>query len=442
MTGPNEVRSDEYSAAWLAVAAALLLAVGTSSTDPTPATLLALLALVVAGAAALGGGQRLLGRLRERSVIVVLAVAVVAELLVGMTAPAVLDAWFIVAFLASGVIGLYALASSGLRQRGALAIVVVMHFALMAWMFAVVPLRDMDVHLFQQEASAALLNGTNPYGITFENIYGYGTPLYAPEVQQGDRLTFGFPYPPLSLLLAVPGYALAGDYRFAALAAVSTSALLIGWLRPGRLATGAALLLMFSPLTARVLHNGWTEPFVVLMLVTTIALAARRMAATSLALGLLIGTKQYAPLFLPLALGLLEDVRRKVGAVPMAVIAAGVAAATALPFMLWGLEDFVFSTLVFQILQPFREDGATVAALLARWNLWVPPTWLGFAIAGAALIWILIRARRTPSGFALGSAVVLIAFFVFSRHAFMNYYFVAMVSLLSAVATTSAAAEE
>ena len=427
------------AAAWLTVAAALLISVGTSSTDPTPSTILALLALVVSATAALGFGTSVLGRLRERSVVIILAVGVVLEVLIGILAPAVLDVRFMVLFAATGAIALYALHASGIRQRLGLVAVVALHFGLMVWMFAAVPVIGQDMPLVHEEASAALLSGVNPYSITFENIYGYGTPFYPIELQEGDRLLFGFPYPPLSLLMALPGSILAGDYRVAALAAISIAALLIGHMRTGPLATGAALLLLLSPLTARVLHNGWTEPFVVVLLAATMFLAVRRLYAAAVALGLLVAAKQYAPIFLPIAAGLLSDVRARIGTGRMLAVAIGVAAATALPFLIWGPADLLRSTVVTQLLQPFREDGATVPAMLMRAGFWVPPLWLGLVIAGSLVVVVLQKAARTPGGFALASGVVLTGLFLFTRNAFMNYYFAAMVAMLCAIAATESA---
>jgi uncharacterized membrane protein len=420
----------------LAIAAALLLAVGTSSTDPTPATLLAVLAFVISTAAATGIGRSSLSGLRERSLVTVLAVGIGLEVVVGILAPAVLDARFMLLFGIAGAIGLYTLFAPASHQRLGLLLVVAIHFGLMLWMFAAVPLRNMDVHLVQQEASAALLAGVNPYSITFENMYGYGTPLYPIEVQEGDRVTFGFPYPPLSLLMAIPGFAVFGDYRVSALVAVSITAILVGTMRKGTLSAGAALIVLFSPLTARVLHNGWTEPFVAVLLAATVYLAVRRVAAMPLALGLLVATKQYAVVLLPIAMGLLTDARSRVGPIRMFVLAASVACLTALPFLLWDPERFIFSTVVLQTFQPLREDGATLAALLTRMGMWVPPAWVGLALVAALILVVLRKAKATPSGFSIAAAVVLIGLFLLSRSAFMNYYFLATIALLCSVAAT------
>src|SRR5207248_266262 len=78
-----------------------------------------------------------------------------------------------------------------------------------------------------------------------------------------------FCYPPLSILLALPGYYLAGDVRWSLLAATGLAATLLvaagrrlGLPAGHRGELGAALLL-FHPLTPIVVSRGWTEPFVV-----------------------------------------------------------------------------------------------------------------------------------------------------------------------------------
>ena len=71
--------------------------------------------------------------------------------------------------------------------------------------------------------------------------------VYGPGMSVNDRLQFGFPYPPLSLLLATIGYAIAHDHRYAQAAAVTFAGLFIGYGRPGRIAMLSAALLLFTP---------------------------------------------------------------------------------------------------------------------------------------------------------------------------------------------------
>ena len=281
-----------------------------------------------------------------------------------------------------------------------LAIVIVGHFVLMAIMLRVSGVPDIDVYRFQQEGSAALLRGDNPFAMTFLNTEGPGSPYYSPEVLDGDRLNFGFIYPPLSLLMAIPGYVIAGDYRYGALAAVSLTAFLIGSLRPGPLAIGAALLVLFAPVTGFLLYWGWTDPFVALLLALTVALGARRAMASPVALGLLIASKQYvAPLYL-LAIVLFRGARRRVGLAKFASIPLMVVGATIAPFLVWDAGAFLYSTITVHLLQPFRIDSLSIPAMLARNGLLTPiPGWLPFIAGASALALVLWRAPRTSAGF-------------------------------------------
>src|SRR6185503_18156422 len=85
------------------------------------------------------------------------------------------------------------------------------------------------------------------------------------------------------------------------------SALLVGWMRPGRgigRATFApAAVLMFSPRIFYQLQVGWIEPFVVLTLCATVFCAARGWrTAAAIMLGLFCASKQYAFFTAPAAL--------------------------------------------------------------------------------------------------------------------------------------------
>src|SRR5438067_13369117 len=97
-----------------------------------------------------------------------------------------------------------------------------------------------------------------------------------------DGRVQSFPYPPLSLLLAVPGY-LVGDVRWSLLAALlGTAALVVATgrrlgLPAGHPAELAATALLCHPRGLLVLETSWTEPFVALGLTATVwAMAGTR----------------------------------------------------------------------------------------------------------------------------------------------------------------------
>src|SRR4029078_9090799 len=70
----------------------------------------------------------------------------------------------------------------------------------------------------------------------------------------------GYPYPPVTLLSAVPGQLLLNDYRYAALVARVAAVALIGYSSGGLASKLAAVLLLTTPRGFLVLELGWTEP--------------------------------------------------------------------------------------------------------------------------------------------------------------------------------------
>ena len=168
------------------------------------------------------------------------------------------------------------------------------HFLLGVWMIHASPDPRIDVYVFQRDASAALLSGHDPYGMSHPYL-GPDPRFYGPGMLVDGRLHIGFPYPPLSAFLCLPGH-LFGDYRYSHLAAMTLAGGIMAFLRPGPLATGAAALFLFTPRGFFVLEQGWTEPLVVLALVATVACAARFRRALPYALGLFFAVKQYSVL--------------------------------------------------------------------------------------------------------------------------------------------------
>lgn len=419
---------------WLAILAATLLSVGAAIVDPNPATAIVLVATLVAVGLVLVP-DRSVGRLPfgRGSILRLIGVALLITWITGLIGAPVLEPWFLAAFtLAMGL----ALAAVAVRPSVVLALgAIAVHLALAVLMVATLPPpANQDVDLFPRDASAALARGENPYAITFPNIYGPGTPLYAPEVQVGDRLDVGYPYPPLSLLLAATGELVAGDHRYVAITAVGVAAVLLMLCGSGRISTGAALLLVSSPLTYRVVYNGWSEPLLVPFVAGTVLASLRAPRIAPVLLGLTAAGKQYAALLLISGVGLLAKTRREVGGMRMLVVSLLVAAATILPFFLWDPGAFLRSVVEFHLLQPLRPEAVSIPGLLLRGDVAMMPAWVGFAAGAVVLVAVVRWAPRTASGFALGSAAVYLVFFIFSKQAFMNYYFFVLALLLAGVA--------
>ena len=94
-----------------------------------------------------------------------------------------------------------------------------MHLLASLWIVHLSSNPKIDVWVFQQEGARELLHGGNPYERTFPDIYHSthpgNTPVYGSGLVVNDRVQFGFPYPPVSLLLSTAGYWLGGDHRYA-----------------------------------------------------------------------------------------------------------------------------------------------------------------------------------------------------------------------------------
>jgi len=290
----------------------------------------------------------------------------------------------------------------------------------------------MDVFVFQRDACSSLLNGVNPYTITYPNIYaGPGSFVYDPALVRGDRLLFGFPYMPLTLWFDLVGFVL-GDYRIANLIAIALAATWIAGARPSILSALAALLLLGASRSFFILRNGWTEPLTVVLLAATLVAAARTKRALPYLLGLLLASKQYMILAMPL-LPLLVDWRD--WRFHVKVIAT--AAIVTLPLALWNFRAFWNNAVLLQFRQPFRDDALSFAALLARLGFprlhTIVPLLFALIVASVCVK----RLPRSPHSFVLAFALTFLTFFALNKQAFANYYFLVIAALCCAISTAA-----
>ena len=299
-------------------------------------------------------------------------------------------------------------------------------FAVGVWMLRTTPVPGIDVYNLHQEASAALFSGANPYAIRPRDTYqpNDSRRVYGPGISVNGRLTFGFPYPPVSLLISSLGYLLAGDCRFAHLAAICAAALLLAYARPSRLSFVAALLFLFTPRVFFVLEQSWTEPVVVFLLAATIFCRCRFPRAAPWATGVLLAGKQYMIFTAPALLKKWRDV-------PKAAIAGVLVTA---PLALWNLTEFFRSTVIVQFAQPFRLDALSYMAQLGRYGIRIPG-WVPFLLTAAAIVFVVRKAPATTTAICSAVAFVLIVFFVFNKNAFCNYYYLIIGALACAIAT-------
>lgn len=311
-------------------------------------------------------------------------------------------------------------------------LVLLVHASLGYWILAGSPRSPVDVYLFQNDASAALIDGRNPYTVKYPNIYGPDTPFYGPGLTKDGWLTFGFPYLPFSLLLALPGHLMAGDFRYANLVAYGLSGVLMGYASSGVVAQLAACFYLFTPLVFLILEGGWTEPQVVLLLSATTFCACRMPRAVPLVFGLFLAVKQYLVLAVPIAYLLARATRLELP--KLLAVSLLAAAAITLPFLLWDPRPFVESVVTLQLKQPFRPDSLSYPAWIANQGGPVLPAGLAFGAAAAALAVALWLLPRTQAGATAAMGFVYFAFFAFNKQAFANYYLFVIGALCCAVA--------
>ena len=304
-----------------------------------------------------------------------------------------------------------------------------------AWIILDSPDPRIDVFTVYGDGLRALVSGHSPYSITFANIYGH-TDFYGTGMVHGSQVLFGFPYPPLALVMALPSVPL-GDVRYAQLAAMLVGAAAIGYAGRTRVGLLAAALLLFTPRGLFVIEQAWSEPLVIAWLGVLI-LAATRGRRTSLALGGLLAVKQHLVLALPFA-PWLSNGRDPRAARREVVVALAVAAAVTLPFAAADPSGFWRSVVTLQFAEPFRADSLSVLAALARGGWMVPKsamTAVPLVAAGAAGWFAWTHAPRTPAGFAATLGFVLVVLFLFSKKAFCNYYFLVLACWCASLAAS------
>ena len=280
-----------------------------------------------------------------------------------------------------------------------------------------------DVSYYLRDSTAALLDGRNPWSLTFHNPYSAAETarLFAPDLVDGDRILIGYPYLPGSLAVYVPGHLL-GEVRL-----VSIAALLAGTALVWRMTTDVVgrLLVATLPLTALALLvsvHYWVEPVLVLA-AALLAWSLRRGSRLGggAAVVLLLTAKQYAIVWLPL-----ERMVRRVLGVRALLVGVGVATLLVVGAFLWSPSDFWSSVVRAQFVQPYRSDSVSLAVDLVNAGVPLPATALsvGSLLAGLGVAWWVRATAPVDATWAvLGLGLSLLATVLLSKQAFTNYFF-------------------
>jgi len=297
--------------------------------------------------------------------------------------------------------------------------------------YRLVPFPLIDVFTTISEASVAILEGRNPYGMAYTDIY------------HGQGLTpTGFGYLPGIFPWSIFGLLMGGDVRMGNFFALAGTALLfLFWGNKKTFSSRCVFscLLFYGGAGLFVAEQAWIDPVLFFLIVATACCLERNHEALAGCLaGLLCTTKQYgvvAFVFLCLMLISRKNIR---GSLWFIMLALGIGALVQIPFWIWNLPLY-WKTVVVGVGQlPFRPDAYTLVSLASCWGIPVGGIpWIGFGFF-LLLVWKLWNRKSIgiqESFFCIALAYLWI--FLTNRHAFCNYYQLVFLLLVSCAALGS-----
>jgi hypothetical protein len=287
----------------------------------------------------------------------------------------------------------------------------------LSWGFA-----DIDVFHFQQNAAQAVLNGQDPYTpvAMSPNVIAPGVIRYIP---------LHLPYGPIVSILEAP-VRLLGDIRVLhILAAVVTAiAVLLLARRAGTLDRSARVVMAF-PLTVGMVLFSWVDIITMAGFAVWIVLYRTHPRIATVALALALGAKPTTLIALVPIFFWSVRARRQV------VIAAVMAALVVLPFAAaTGFSQFYYDVVGIQLSVFPRLDALTFNSMLSQLGLPLIPFSLAAVVIGLTVVAVLRRRPETYGDLLTGTAVIVTASFLVAKWAFFNYYYIAAVLLLLAIA--------
>jgi hypothetical protein len=222
---------------------------------------------------------------------------------------------------------------------------------------------------------------------------------------------------------------------------MTVAGILISFSRPGRVASVAGSLFLYTPRTFFVLEAGFTEPIVVMLFAAVIFAACRKWRCLVLLFGLFLASKQYLVLAAPLGLLLFrsqddEGVLTGTRFLRSWLLAGVTTLVITLPLAVWDCGAFLHSVVFLQFHQPIRSDSLSYLPVLAARLPWRGLLLLPFVLTLAVILFVMRRFPKTPAAFAAATACVYIFFFATNKQAFCGYYLFVAAALCAAIAAT------
>jgi hypothetical protein len=257
-----------------------------------------------------------------------------------------------------------------------------------------------DVWSLLQQSSTGLLHGRD---------------MYRQHWSDSTGLQAVYPYLPVTTVLLAPFRWIFGDVRVGLLVAILLTALIVrrhGGARSELVST----LLLVAPGWVLLVNRSWTEPLLVLLLAgAVIAIRSDRGGLAVVALAAALACKQHVVFLLPVfAVWPAFGLRRTVTAAALAILAV-------LPWVIAGPRDFWHDAVHANLVLGTRGNSLDLPALLLRHGDHVG-FWFAAVFLVAAYAIVLARVPRTPSGLALGCALVMWAFDLANRQTYFNHY--------------------
>lgn len=276
-----------------------------------------------------------------------------------------------------------------------------------------------DVYDYLKGGALGLLQGQNPYALSYTQLYKDVTPDF-------------YAYLPGMLLMTLPFVAVLQDPRYAIVA----SELLIAFMvfkiaKKNKDKSIYALLMLTNPVSLYITEQSYTEPLVLLLLVSfAYFYVHRKSKSLVLSLGLVFATKQYALFLLPLLWKFYGSLQKNIKILGASILFA---ALIITPFYFWGPKEFIHDAVTLQLNFPPRYEGLTFFSLLYRFGIGYNFI-ISSLIIGVLLLFIYSIKKINLSLFFFLASFLYLSLFYFNKWAFINYYYlVSQLLLVSAI---------
>ena len=297
---------------------------------------------------------------------------------------------------------------------------------------------DIDVFYFFNNGTRAIISGTNPYSISYPQIYPMESipHFYFDDPTLYREIPYQ-PYPPIPLLLGLIGIPF-GDVRFSQIVFLIATAifgkyLLLAKFKPIFSISGSAELasvfVLLQPLNPFLISKGYNDVFVSCFLILSVLFyISNHRTLAAISFGLLFGLKQYmAVLFIPFILFCRLSGKQY-------IIFGITLAFPLLVFYCVDPDGFINGLINFHIRQPYRPDCISFVSFIGN-NFGIAPEnpwlYLGINFLSIGILILVYKKNRgalkhnivtSSRGFVISCVFVYFNFLLFSKQSFGNYY--------------------